>query len=159
MDKAKIKKHLIDLAQAELEKAKKTYAVTQTLVKQGDLKSDGKYDTRATEANYLADGQRQRISDMESELLLLEDIPITTLTSKDEVGIGALIEIEFNHQTRSYYLAPTAGGTMLNIDDRAILVISVFSPIGREAIGLNVGDSFEVEVNNSQREYTIVSMQ
>jgi len=155
MDKKKILDQLISKANEDLTKARKTYAVTQTMVQQGDLKSDGKYDTRATEANYLADGQRQRINDLEHELILLEEIPTKKLSATDDVSIGALVEIEYNNQVRSYYISPTAGGTLLDVDGQAILVISVFSPIGREALNLKIDDSFEVEINNSQREYFI----
>jgi transcription elongation GreA/GreB family factor len=158
MDKKEILKELIAKAQEDLTKAQKSYQVTQTMVQKGDLKPDGKYDTRATEANYLADGQRQRITDLENEMLLLEDIPTRKLTNKDDIGIGALVDIEFNGQIRAYYISPTAGGTLLSINGQAILVISVFSPIGREAMNLNIGDNFEVEINNSQREYKIINI-
>lgn len=159
MNKKLILDKLIAKAKEDLDSAKKSYAVTQTMVQKGDLKSDGKYDTRATEANYLADGQRQRITDLEHEILLLEDIPTKDLDKDDEVAIGALTQIEFNGLTKSYYLSPTAGGTMLDIEGEAVLVISVFSPIGKELIGLKAGESFEVEINQSIREYQIHHVQ
>lgn len=159
MNKKLILDKLIAKAKADLESARKTYEVTQTMVQKGDLKSDGKYDTRATEANYLADGQRQRLTDLEHEIILLEEIPTRDLDKDGEVAIGALAQIEFNGMSKKYYLSPTAGGTMLDIDGEAVLVISVFSPIGKEVIGLKSGDSFEVEINDSIREYQIQSVQ
>lgn len=157
MNKSKILKELIEKTKSELTLVKASYESTKNLVQKGDLKSDGKYDTRATEANYLAGGQRQRISDLEQELILLEDIPTRDYRPDDEVGIGSLLEIDFNGNCRKYFLSPTAGGTMLSIDNETIMVISVFSPIGSEAIGNKAGDTFEVEIKENVREYKIVS--
>lgn len=157
MNKSKILKELIEKTKSELTLVTASYESTKNLVQKGDLKSDGKYDTRATEANYLAGGQRQRITDLEQELILLEEIPMRDYGEQEEVGIGSLLEIEFNGTCRKYFLSPTAGGTMLSIENETVMVISVFSPIGSEAMGHKAGDSFEVELKDSVREYKIVS--
>lgn len=157
MNKSKILKELIEKTKSELTLVKASYESTKNMVQKGDLKSDGKYDTRATEANYLAGGQRQRITDLEQELILLEEIPARDYAKDEEVGIGSLLEIDLNGNCRKYFLSPTAGGTMLSIDNETVMVISVFSPIGAEAIGNKVGDTFEVEIKDSVREYKIVS--
>ena len=44
---------------------------------------------------------------------------------------------------------------MLNIDGEAILVISVFSPIGDEALGHSENETFEIELKDDLREYHI----
>ncbi len=157
MNKSLIVKELIQKIKDELIMTKASYDSTKNLVQKGDLKSDGKYDTRATEANYLADGQRQRISDLEQELIMLEEIPTRDLTSEEEVGIGSLVEISVNETQRKYFISPTAGGTLLSINKEVVMVISVFSPIGSEILGYKIGDSFEVEINGTIREYKIVS--
>lgn len=157
MDKSKILNELVTKTKNELTLVKASYESTKSLVQKGDLKSDGKYDTRATEANYLADGQRQRISDLEQEVMLLEEIPRRDFAPDEEVGIGSLVEIELNGNCRKYFLSPTAGGTMIPIDGETVMVISVFSPIGSEAIGNKVGDTFEVEMKQDVREYKIIS--
>tara|TARA_Y100000768_G_scaffold387196_1_gene377653 strand:+ start:3385 stop:3861 length:477 start_codon:yes stop_codon:yes gene_type:complete len=156
--KAEIKKQLLEKNQKELNSLKETLKTSENLVQKGDLKSDGKYDTRATEANYLADGLRQRLNDLEHERLLLEDLPLRDLTSKDEVCIGAMVKIEHNHQKRWYYISPTSGGSLLNIEGEALMVISVFSPIGREILDLTQNDEFEVEINDQTRLYKILDI-
>lgn len=155
MDKKIIIDQLISKVTDELKKINQAYVTTKNLVKTGDLKSDGKHDTRAIEVNYLADGQRKRIGELEQELELLADIPVKSSTKPTEISIGSLVDIELNGNTRKYFIAPTAGGTMLAIDGEAILVISVFSPIGSEALSLKAGDSFEVEINSQTREYHV----
>ena len=108
MDKSLIVTELVKKAKDELVMLKASYESTKNLVQNGDLKSDGKYDTRATEANYLADGQRQRISDLEQELILLEEIPTRDFSADEEVGIGSLVEISTNNTKRKYFISPTA---------------------------------------------------
>lgn len=157
MDKSKILDELISKTKSELTLVKASYESTKELVQKGDLKSDGKYDTRATEANYLADGQRQRISDLEQELILLEEIPRRDFDKSEEVSIGSLLDIEYNGNCRKYFLSPTAGGTMIPIDGETVMVISVFSPIGSEAMGHKTGDEFEVEIGDSTRLYKITA--
>ena len=153
IDKDKIIEQLKEKVEKELNQLKAAYKVQKELVQRGDLKSDGKYDTRATEANYLADGQRKRITEL--ELQLLDEIDIKH--SPKNVSIGSVVEIKLNKQIQKYFIAPTAGGTMLNIEGIPILVISVFSPIGDGILGLEQGEGFEIEIKDTLREYQVVS--
>ena len=155
MDKNEIIKQLIAIKQSELTQAKEVYEGTHNLVKQGDLKSDGKYDTRATEANYLAGGQRQRLNDLEQELGLLEELQETVKNKFSSVTIGSLADIEFNAIEKTYFISPISGGNILNIDGEVVMVVSAFSPIGSGAINLTADESFDIEVKNETREYFI----
>ena len=159
MNKKEIIKKLLSFTMDEHDKLKQAYETTQNLVQTGDLKSDGKYDTRGTEANYLADGQRIRLNELEQEIQLLQEIEIKNFAENDEIAMGAVVGIEHNNVSRKYFLSPTAGGTMLKIGDEVILVISVFSPIGAEALGLSKDDSFELEYKGESREYNILSVE
>jgi len=155
MNKDLILEQLFSNVNIELTKIKQAYNTTQNLVKTGDLKSDGKYDTRSTEANYLANGQRQRIAELEQELELLGEVNLKG--KRKSISIGSLVEIKLNDHKRKYFIAPTAGGTMVNINGEVVLVISVFSPIGDAVLGLNKEESFEVEVKGEMREYQVIS--
>lgn len=141
----------------ELEKAKKAYTTTKNLVQTGDLKSDGKYDTRATEANYLADGQRQRINEIEQDLELLDTISLN-LNAK-QVEIGSLVEISLNDEAKKYFVTPVGGGKMVPINNEVVLIISVFSPLGDAALSLEVGEEFELELPSGTRNYKILSIE
>jgi transcription elongation GreA/GreB family factor len=76
-----------------------------------------------------------------------------------EISMGAMIELQHNKQQRLYFLIPTAGGTMLKVQDETVLVVSVFSPIGDALMGLKVGEEFEVETPKETRHYQVVSFQ
>ena len=156
IEKQKIVDELKLLLEQETKAAKESYEMTRSHATEGELKSEGKYDTRSIEAGYLASAQKKRLEELEHEKGLLQEIDASHQHSS--VSVGSLVEIEFNSMTRLYFIASTSGGKILKIDDRPILVISAFSPIGVEAINLRPGDSFEVEASGELREYKVLNV-
>ncbi len=157
MNKENILNFLKEQMQAEYEKAKKAYDTSREHASSDEMKSEGKYDTRSIEAGYLAGAQKKRVDELEVEIKLLDEIDLKL--PANTVSVGSLVEIEYNDMTRHYFISSTSGGTMMKTDDGVVLVISAFSPIGVEVIGLSSGDSFEVELQGSTREYTVKSIQ
>lgn len=155
MDKSYIKNFLIDKIKVEIELQKKIVEDTKNFKSHGDLKSEGKYDTRAIEAGYLADGQRKRLEELELDLQMLEDIPLDECSS---IQIGSVAQLEHLGQSRWYYFAPNCGGMMVQDKEQTFLVISVFSPLGNEAVGLSSGDEFSVETPKEERHYKVIKV-
>ena len=122
-----------------------------------DLKSEGKYDTRAIEASYLAGAQNKRVEEIKLDIQMLEDLS-EQIEVSSKLQLGSLALINCNKQERLYFISSTSGGSMLMIDDNPILVISVFSPIGDAALGLSAGESFEVETPKEIRQYDIIKV-
>ena len=147
---------LINKVKEDIKQAEAASDSASEYVKEGDIKSDGKYDTRGIEAGYLAGAQQRRVEELKLELQLLEEIPVRDFSKNEEVSIGALVDIKFNGQVRKYFVAPTAGGTMINIDGVTILVISTFSPIGDAVFGTKVGEEFELETPQETRVYEVM---
>jgi transcription elongation GreA/GreB family factor len=144
----KMQEEIHDLEEAA--KANKDFATDQ------EFKAESKYDTRSLEASYLASAEAKRVEDLKLEIQMLEEIDLKTT---EEVSIGSLVELKHQDQIRSYFLIPTAGGTMLKMGDKAVLVVSVFSPLGAEVLGLKVGEAFEVETPKETRSYQVISLQ
>ncbi|MDO9183945.1 MAG: GreA/GreB family elongation factor [Bacteriovorax sp.] len=155
MDKKIILTKLIESLNLELIEVESAAKSTKDLVTADDLKSEGKYDTRAIEASYLASAQLKRVEEIKTDIQMLEDIE---LIDAEKVQMGSLVLIEFKGQQRYYFLTTTSGGTMLMVDGNPVLVISVFSPIGNEALGLGAGESFEVETPKEMRTYKIIKV-
>ena len=156
MNKQALKDQLIHRVQNEIAELEQVCQSSQSLVQGGDLKSDGKYDTRATEAGYLAGAQNKRLEELKLELTMLTEIPVVDY--KDQISIGDLITMEHNGQKRLYYLTPTGGGSMLVLEGEAVMVITVFSPLGSEVLGLSQDDNFEIELKGQPREYKVVKV-
>ncbi|MFT6067792.1 MAG: transcription elongation GreA/GreB family factor [Bacteriovoracaceae bacterium] len=159
MKKEKILKILIKNVQNELDGLKAAYDSTHSLMTAPDMKSEGKYDTRGIEAGYLAGAQKARVTELETDIQMLEEIKPRSFKTTDEVAIGALVELKLNDHKKKYFISPTAGGTMLEVEGESILVISVFSPIGSEVLSLKVGDNFELETKSTPREYEIIGIE
>ncbi len=159
MKKEKILKILINNVQNELNGLKAAYDSTHSLMTAPDMKSEGKYDTRGIEAGYLAGAQKVRVAELEGDLEMLKEIKPRAFKKDEEVAIGALVELQLNDQKKKYFISPTAGGTLVDIDGEGILVISVFSPIGSEALSLKVGEIFELETKTTPREYKIIGIE
>ena len=67
--------------------------------------------------------------------------------------------MDANILVRKYFLIPTAGGTMIQVNNETILVVSVFSPIGDALLGLKAGEKFEVETPKETRHYEVITFE
>lgn len=146
---------LIENLQHELAEVEGAAKSTRDLATQDDLKSEGKYDTRAIEASYLASAQLKRVEEIKTDIQMLEEIEIQNST---KIQMGSLALISYKENARYYFLTSTSGGTMLTVNGETILVISVFSPLGNGALGLEAGESFEVETPKEQRIYQVLKV-
>jgi transcription elongation GreA/GreB family factor len=158
MSKKTLVDSLLARARADLAAAESAAQAASTGAQSESMKSDGKYDTRGIEAGYLAGAQLKRVEELKLEIQMLEELPVKNYHADDVVGVGALVDLEINGTVRSYFIATTAGGTILKLDDKAVLVISVFSPIGDAVLGLSVGDEFELETASGARHHKIVKI-
>lgn len=157
IDKKRIVDTLIEKLNTELKEVESAAKSTKDLATADDLKSEGKYDTRAIEASYLASAQNKRVEEIKLDIQMLEDLAIS-IEPATKMQLGSLGLIRCNGHERLYFLSTTSGGSMLMIDDKPILVISVFSPIGDAALGHGPGDSFEVETPKEIRQYDVVEV-
>lgn len=121
-----------------------------------EFKAESKYDTRALEASYLASAEAKRVEELKLEIQILEEVDVNASKKLGEISIGALVELLHQDQKRLYFLIPTAGGTVIKVNDEAVMVVSIFSPIGDALMGLNKGDNFDVETPKETRHYQIL---
>ena len=119
----------------------------------GDTKAEGKYDTRATEASYLARGQAQRILNLRELKAWYERFSPDQQAS--EIRIGALVLVE-NETQEWLFLAP-AGGGKITVAGIQVLVVSPTSPMGRGMVDIEVGDTFEVDTPRGFVDYEVIS--
>lgn len=149
--------YLINHLKSELIEIEKAARSSKELATAPDLKSEGKYDTRAIEASYLAGAQSKRVEEIKLDIGMLEDLDISE-NKTNKIQLGSLVNLHWNNQDRLYFISSTSGGAMVKLEENTVLIISVFSPIGDAALGLSVGDSFEVETPKETRTYLIRSI-
>jgi len=154
-DKKIILDKLIENLKVELQEVEDAAKSSRDLATQDDLKSEGKYDTRAIEASYLAGAQLKRVEEIKIDIQMLEELE---LTQSPKLQMGSLAQLAHNGQSRFYFLTTTSGGTMLEIEGETVLVISVFSPLGNGALGLVKGESFEIETPKELRIYEVLEV-
>lgn len=153
MDKKLIIDFLIESIQSELDKAQQALESTNSY-KSGDMKQEGKYDTRAIEAGYLAGAQQKRVKELEIELALLKKIDQKALEKKSIVSIGSIVDVKGEKGMHRYFILPAGGGVSYN----GVSVITTNSPMGNELIQLEERDSFELESPNGSKVFEVVSI-
>lgn len=118
---------------------------------------DNKYCTLALEASYVAQGQANRAQELRQSLdaykrlILAPENGVICLTSlvTVEAGDGA-------HKT--VFIGPLEGGLRIADGLDEIMVITPASPLGRELIGKQCGDTIVVATGAGRLEYEIVSV-
>ncbi len=156
--KEQILHQLIQNLESELNQAIEASESTSAYTKADDMKQEGKYDTRAIEAGYLAGAQKRRVEEIKQEIGMLKALEVKKFRVDDEVSVGALVELELNTKVQKFFITPASGGSIINVQSNPVMIISTFSPIGDACLGLKVGDTFELETPKEIREYFIKSI-
>lgn len=156
--KQKLMDELVGKLKAELTELESAAKATKEFATDQEFKAESKYDTRSLEASYLASAEAKRVEDLKLEIQMLEEVDLKNSQDNNEVSIGSLLNLRHQNQDRTYFLIPTSGGTILSIDNHPVLVVSVFSPLGAAALGLKVGEEFEVETPKDTRTYQVISL-
>ncbi len=122
----------------------------------GESKAEGKYDTRATEASYLAAGQGQRLADLKALAEWLDALdPAVALPV---VAPGALVELDRGGEA-AWVLVGPQGGHRVNVDGAEVLLVSADSPLGQVLAGLAPGDAEEVDTPRGVQVVEVLSVE
>ena len=140
----------------ELQSIESTAAMARDEATNTETKAEGKYDTRATEASYLARGQAWRIAELRKLSAWLATEQATAPLTHPVVQVGALVEVN-GARSEWVYIGPVGGGKA-TIGRHVIRLISLASPLGAAMEDLEVGDAFDVETPRGQRSYEITAL-
>ena len=156
LDKARVVGALLAQVQTELDGMEAVAEAARDEATSSETKAEGKYDTRATEASYLARGQAWRILELRKQVAWLSsDAPLQPL-SEPVVQVGALVTTS-GPRADLLFIAPVGGGRV-DVDGHTVLVISPSSPLGEAMVELEAGDTFEVDSPRGLLDYTITSI-
>ena len=106
-----------------------------------ECQPDNKYDTTALEASYLAQGQANRAQEIRQSLEAYRVLTLPEFDDDSPVRLGALVTLEDEEGgRRRIFIGPHAGGMKLGDPAGEIVVITPVSPLGKQLLGLTVGD-------------------
>ena len=124
-----------------------------------ESRSESDKDTRAIEESYLARGQAKRAAEAETALQTLRALRISSFDGQTPIALTALVLLkDDNGDTRTVFLAPAAGGTRLQCQQRTIDIVTPASPLGQELVGRTVDEDFEISAGGSTRDWTITGV-
>ena len=141
---------------AELEALERVAAATRSEVGSDETRQEGQYDTRATEASYLARGQARRITQLRRMMAWLEVFDATRPLEPAIVQVGALVALD-GHRRELLFMAPVGGGRV-QVGPHTVQVISAGGPMGQAMVELELGDGFEVDSPRGVLDYEIVGL-
>jgi transcription elongation GreA/GreB family factor len=153
LDKAALKRELLDQLEAQLATARAAHASAIEGAIDDEARPENDKDTRGLEQSYLARGHAQRVAELETAMTAVD--AMTTATST-RVALGAVVTVdEDEDRERTLYIAPHGGGLVLHGD---ITVVTPTSPMGRALLGKQVDDECELHAGGTQRTLTITRL-
>ena len=140
MKKSKIIEIVLEHLRADFERRQAAARRTREQGNDAESKSEGKYDTRSTEENYLADGLARQAMEAAAAAEVIEKMRIRDFAAGEGIDIGALVELEFAKVTEFFLIATAGGGTEVVWNKKTIVVLTPESPLGSQLIGRHAGE-------------------
>ena len=140
MKKSKIIEVVLEHLRADFERRQAAAKRTREQGNDPESKSEGKYDTRSTEENYLADGLARQALEAAAAAEAIEQMPIRDFADGEGIDIGALVELEFAKETEFFLIATAGGGTEVAWNKNTIVVLTPESPMGARLLGRRAGE-------------------
>lgn len=144
---------LLHAIQAELDVVERVAAMARDEASSGESRQEGKYDTRATEASYLARGQAQRVTALR-RLRAWLSMPSDPSDHAGVIRVGSLVSLRSADRHCLAFLLPS-GGARAELGGVSVLGISPRAPLGAAMLGLETDDAFEVRTPGGVQHWEI----
>jgi hypothetical protein len=141
MDKSAIVAAILEKLREEFSARRAASMSTRVSGNDSESRAENKYDTLSIEQNYLADGLARQARVAAEAAEAYEKLALRSFAPDEPIDIGALVQVAFAGSTEWFFLGPAAGGVELSIDGRAITVVTPESPLGRQILERNAGDT------------------
>ncbi|BET69120.1 hypothetical protein ASA1KI_40380 [Opitutales bacterium ASA1] len=151
MDKKQILESIIATLQQEVDVISAAAKESRQFATDAENRAEDKYDTRATETSYLADGQGRVALEMRESLEMFRSMELKAFPPGQAIALSALVEVEQGGMRDLYFLGPRAGGQTVTIEGREIYVVTPQSPLGAKLLGQLEGASIALAPGRSGR--------
>jgi hypothetical protein len=98
MDKEQIVQAILERLRVDFETHQTTSKMTRAAGNRTETKSEGKYYTRSTEDNYLADGLAKKALAAAQAAKAFKDLPFEEFNATRPINLGALVELSFDYR-------------------------------------------------------------
>lgn len=140
MTKEDVHAQLIEKLAKQIAVLKSALAESSESANGAETKSEGKYDTRAIEAAYLAQAQGEQLELAEESLGKFKRFTPPAYGIEDEIGPGALVEVDQDGEICFYFLAPTGGGLVTEYLGCEVTVVTPDSRRYQQLADRRMGD-------------------
>lgn len=151
--KTEARSALLRAIQGELDAVERVAAMAREEASSAETRQEGKYDTRATEASYLARGQARRVTALR-RLLAWFELPPSPPEEPGSIEVGSLVALRRGDELCLAMLVP-AGGAKAEFEGLPVLGISPRAPLGAAMLGLEEGEAFEVQTPGGVQRWTV----
>jgi transcription elongation GreA/GreB family factor len=155
MDKATVIAALQAAVRSDLDALTRMVAAARDEATSSESKAENKYDTRATEASYLAAGQGKRLAELQALSGWLDQLDAARPHSA--CGLGALVHL-MRDDSEAWILLSPHGGHQARVEGQMVQLVSASAPLGRVLGGLGAGDGEEVDTPRGRQVLEIVAV-
>jgi transcription elongation GreA/GreB family factor len=158
MSKAEIIRHIISQLSLDLDVLFNAARKAHEAATHEENIPDNEYETLALEASYVAQGQANRAQEIRKSIAVYKQLKVKD-ADDDTIRLTSLVTLEDGEgRAKVVFIGPLEGGLKIEQKGKEIVVITPGSPMGSVLLGKGVGDSVELMVGNSRREYEIVKV-
>lgn len=144
MDKPAIVQAILAALREDFEARQRSSRQTRAAGNDAESKAEGKYDTRSTEENYLADGLARQAAEAMQAIAAYDDFEAPDFAPGEPIDLGALVRLKFGPSDEEwFFLGPAGGGVEIQSEGRTITVITPESPLGSRLSGAKQGTALE----------------
>lgn len=141
MDKTRFFNALIEKLRHELLAAVNASRDAADYATNEESRAESQWDTQGLEASYLAAGQASQARAWAEAIEELQSEREDLLRKNTTISLGALFRCDLDGSEEIFFLAGTAGGQVIKVNDLEVTVITPQSPLAGKLLGLRVGES------------------
>ena len=143
MSKSALLDQILQALKAQLSLMQAATAEARENATGDETRSEGKYDTRAIEASYLASAQAGQVASLSQAIDMLSRFEPRAFDEQEAIAPGALVEADDDGEITYYLLAPVGGGCTIDYQGFDCTVLAPESPLYQQLLGSCEGDLLE----------------
>jgi transcription elongation GreA/GreB family factor len=153
--KAALQRELVALLEAALVTARAAHTAAVEGATHDEARAENDKDTRGLEQSYLARGQAQRVTELETAVAETTALALRSFGPGAAVAMSALVTVDEDGTEQRFFLAPHGGGTLL---PSGVQVVTPSSPLGRALLGKQLDDEVELRLPGRVRRFIVTEI-